>query len=396
MPSISVTLWSFDKKKNSTKLPVSAGTEFTGEMKQSFTLTGLEIRFNLGAQLVAPTYNYAQIPSLRRYYFITDWYYDRGFWIAVMAVDVLASFRLEIGNSSQYVLRADSRYTPGIIDTSYPTTGEVERSSSQIAPGTFWGADVTQATGLIVMGVIGNSASAVGAVTYYAMTMQEYRTFLNAMLSSISWANISITEISAELQKALINPTQYIVSCRWFPILASAFSQGTPVTAINLGWWSFAASARVLGTVGSAWVSRQSEFSIPVHPQRGGRGEYLRLSPYSTYMLKFLPFGIFEIDSTDLFDADTVGILVDTNLMTGDSVLHVAAKKMTDAQYNWDRSFLVVESQIGVPLPVGQVSADVGNYQNALSAGVVAGAGDIARSFSQENEPVTKHHSGKF
>jgi hypothetical protein len=98
-------------------------------------------------------------------------------------------------------------------------------------------------------------------------------------------------------------------------------------------------------------------------------------------MLKFLPFGIFEIDSTDLFDADTVGILVDTNLMTGDSVLHVAAKKMTDAQYNWDRSFLVVESQIGVPLPVGQVSADVGNYQNALAAGAVAGINDIAGRF---------------
>jgi len=216
------------------------------------------------------------------------------------------------------------------------------------------------------------------------------------MLSSISWANISITEISAELQKALINPTQYIVSCRWFPILASAFNQGAAVSAINLGWWSFTAPARVLNTVGSAWVSRQNEFSIPVHPQRVGRGDYLRLSPYSSYMLKFLPFGVFEIDSTELFEGDTLGILVDTNLMTGDSVLHLATKKVTDAQYNWDNSFLVVESQIGVPLPVGQVSADVANYQNALAAGVVAGAGDIARSFSQEKEPATKHHSGKF
>lgn len=396
MPSIYVTLWSFDKKKNSTKLPVSAGTEFTGEIKQSFTLTGLEIRFNLGAQLVAPTYNYAQISSLRRYYFITDWYYDRGFWVAVMAVDVLASFRVEIGNSSQFVLRAFSRYAPGVIDTSYPTTGEVTRTSSQIAAGTFWGADVTQDTGLIVMGVIGNSSSSVGAVTYYALTMPAFRTFLNAMLSSISWANISITEISEELQKALINPAQYIVSCRWFPILASAFTQGTAVSSINLGWWSFTAPARVLNTVGSAWVSRQSEFSIPVHPQRGGRGGYLRLSPYSSYMLKFLPFGVFEIDSTELFNADTLGILVDTNLMTGDSVLHLAAKKVTEGQYNWDNSFLVVESQIGVPLPVGQVSADVANYQNALTAGVVAGAGDIARSFSQEKVASTSHHSGKF
>lgn len=381
MPDVTVTLWAFEKKTNSTKQPPLGGVSMTGQLKQSFALTGLEVKFNLGNQLVSPVYNYAQIPSLRRYYFITDWYYDRGFWIAVLAVDVLATYKVAIGNSSQYVTRAYSKYTPGIIDTSYPTTGEVTREVSRIEPGTFWGAAVTGDEGLIVMGVVGSSSSAVGAVTYYALTMSAFRTFLNAMLSSISWANISTTEISQELQKALINPTQYIVSCRWFPILASAFAQGTPVSVINLGWWSFAAPARVLPTVGSAWLYREYGFTIPVHPQRAGRGDYLRLSPYSTYTLKFLPFGVFEIDSTELFNADTMGILVDVNLMTGDSVLHVAAKKNIEVQYNYDKSFLVVESQIGVPLPVGQVSADVGNYQNALAAGVVAGINDVAGRF---------------
>lgn len=382
MPQITVTLHSFDKRKNSTAQPTAAGRTYVGEIKHDFSLTGFSVKFDLGVAVAAPTYNYAHIESLRRYYFITDWTYSAGFWVASLAVDVLASWKTEIGNSSQYVLRAYSRYSPGIIDTSYPTTGQVVRMNDQISAAQFWGADVSANAGLVVMGVIGASASGTGAVTYYALSMPVFRAFMQSMLSSIDWAGISTSEISKELQKALINPTQYIVSCRWYPILASSFTNGTPTTTINLGWWSFTvAGARILSTVSSAWVARENSFTIPKHPQRTGRGEYLNLSPYSTYMLRVLPFGVFELDSTDLFDMDTVGVQIDTNLMTGDSVMRVAAKTATIPQYNYANAFLVVEGQIGVPLPIGQVSADVGNYQNALMAGAVAGASDILGRF---------------
>lgn len=376
---ISLYLWSFDKKRNSTKQPSTDGTEFQGELKQQFTLTGLQVTLNLGQQFVAPTYNYAYIPSLRRYYFITDWVYNNGLWLATMAVDVLASFKTEIGNSIQYVTRAYSSYNPNVIDTAYPTrANDLARTNDAIAPSTFWGASVTGSEGLIVIGCVGSSTSSIGAVTYYAMTMATFRSFINSMLSSPNWLNISATEISADLQKALINPTQYITSCRWYPIQASSFTGGAVASAINLGWWSFAAACRVLSTVGSAWVDKESYFTIPKHPQRSGRFEYLNLSPYTTYTLRFLPFGVFEIDTTELYDFDQMGILVETNLMTGDAVLKVAAKKATDAQFNYNNAFLVTQAQIGVSLPVGQVSADIGNYQNALTAGVVAGVADIA------------------
>lgn len=386
MATITITLYQFTKRKNSTKQPVNIqGQEFEGEIKDSFTLTGLDIKFRftpVSGELTAPLFNYAYIPSLRRYYFISDWYFDRGFWHCTAAVDVLASYKTEIGNSSQYVTRAYSRYNPGIIDTNYPTTGEVTRNFYTMQPASFWGADVTSDNGLIVMGVIGASSSNVGAVTYYAVSMPVFRDFLNAMLTSISWANISVSEISEQLQKALINPTQYIVSCRWYPINAASFMAGVATTTIALGWWNFTVSmARMLRTVGSAWVSRESYLNIPQHPQRSGRGKYLGLSPYSTYMFKFLPFGVFEIDTTELFDKDQLGILVDTNIMTGDAVLHLATKNYTDGQFQWENSFLTVEGQIGVPLPIGQVSANVGNYQNALVAGGIAGLNDIVGRF---------------
>lgn len=364
-------LWSFDKKKNSTKIPPTPGDGFDGELKTPFTLTGVEVKLNLGKQLYAPTYNYCYIPNLRRYYFITDWYYDSGLWTAVCAVDVLASYKNDIGISMQYVERAYSDYDNTIIDTAYITKGEpIYRMNALLSPTGFWGASAWSNNGTVVIGVVGANAGAIGAVTYYAMQMSTFGSFMQSMLTNISWANISATEISQELQKALINPTQYIVSCRWFPIAFTGFNQGVYTTQLKLGWWTFnIGTAYILNTVSSAWVSRTSELKIPHHPQSSNpRLAYVDMSPYTTYVFKFLPFGIFELDTTDLFGKSYLGIQVDANLMTGDAVLKLAAKGYTDS-YIFDSAFLITESQIGVTLPIGQISADIGKYRNALIAG---------------------------
>ena len=373
-------LWAFDKKKNSTRLPIDAGTQFDGEIKNDFAVTSPEITFNFGAQLYTPVYNYCYVPNLRRYYFITNWYYSAGLWVASLAVDVLATYKTDIGNSRQYVTRAFSQYDPSIIDTAYLTKGDgITREHGRLTPNTFWGASAWGNDGTVVCGIVGANAGAMGAVTYYAMRMSTFGAFMSTMLSGISWAGISASEISTELQKALINPTQYIVSCKWFPILYTGFSQGTYTTTLKLGWWSFTVSggARILSTVSSAWVSRTNEVTIPHHPQSGNpRLAYVDMAPYSTYTFKFLPFGVFELDTTNLYDKMYLGINVECNLMTGDAVLKLAAKGPVDS-YDFDNAFLVTESQIGVTIPVGQISADIGKYKNALLAGGASAIADL-------------------
>lgn len=376
---MNITLWSFDKKKNSTKIPSVGGAVFAGELKQNFSITELDVTYNFGTVLAAPTYNYCYIPSLRRYYFITNWMYNSGLWVSHCVVDVLGSYKTEIGNSQQYVERAYSTYNPNILDTAYITTADnVLRMYGTIVPSDFWGASAWGNNGTVVVGVVGASAYATGAVTYYAMSQNTFGSFMNQMLSSISWANISAGEISIELQKALINPTQYIVSCRWFPIVFSSFGQGIATNTLQLGWWSFSlyGTARVLNTVSSAWIERQNEIQIPKNPWQTARTQYMELSPYTTYMFKFLPFGIFEIDSTELYDKAYLGVHVDVDLMTGSAILKLCAKGYTES-YNWESSFLVTEGQIGVTIPIGQVSADMGKYRNALIAGGATAIADM-------------------
>lgn len=392
------TLWAFDKKKNSTKQPTSGGTAYTGEIKEGFSVSELAICFNFGTTVYAPVYNYLHIDELRRYYFIMDWNFAGGLWWATCAVDVLATFKTEIGNSLQYVSRAYSDYDPNLIDTTYLTTpANITRLHSSVSPSDFYGGNIDAANGTIVMGVVGSNTGAVGAVTYYAMSFAVFASFMHEMLSNVTWANISATEISQELQKALINPTQYIVSCTWFPILYSSLNVGTSTATLNLGWWNFtlSANAKLISNISQAYISRQTELTIPKHPQSvSPRLGYLQCAPYSSYMLKFLPFGVFEIDSTELYDKTYLGVLVDFNLITGDAVLHVTSKGATGT-YDFENSFLVSESNVGVTIPMGQVSANMGNYKQALGLGLATGvAGLIANSTGTADS--TSHHSGKF
>ena len=70
-----------------------------------------------------PSYNYAYISNFKRYYFITNIVYDRGIWVLSLTVDVMATYRPGIGNTSSFVLRSSRRSQPALIDTLYPVTG---------------------------------------------------------------------------------------------------------------------------------------------------------------------------------------------------------------------------------------------------------------------------------
>lgn len=378
---VNLELWAFDKRVNSTKLPTTgSGAAFIGELKEPFAVTELTVSLNLGAQLVAPIYNYARVEELHRYYFITDWAYTGGLWYAHLAVDVLGTYKDEIGSSRQYVTRSASDFDANLIDSAYITKpSNIYRLYSLVTPRDFYGADVYGTQGLVVLGVIGSSSGAVGAVTYYAMSFPVFSSFMYQMLGGISWAQISGSEISLELQKALINPTQYIVSCRWYPISAAWFAQGVQVSQIDLGWWSFhlTGTARLLPSVDNSLYEFYAEMEIPKHPQMTAEGcAYLQASPYSTYTLKMLPFGVFEIDSLELFNHSYLWVKVETNLLTGDAVLKVGAKDFTGMVPD-QQAFLVTEGRIGVDLPIGQVRADLTNYKQALVLGVATGAAGI-------------------
>ena len=395
---VNVRLYNFNKRKNSTKRPdtASGGDLVQGEVKSDFTPLAPVITFNMPDPTAVPTYNYAYIAEFgQRCYFITDWLFVSGLWRATMAVDVLATYRDAIRASRQFVARSKTLNPGTLIDGNYPTLTTVVRSDNTITPTAFWGTDYY--SGTIILSVVGSSGSNIGVNTYYAMSVPCFGYFMAAMLNSPNWLNISGDEISENLQKALINPTQYITSCIWIPVNweQAVYYSGAPgsdlTKTIRCGWWDFglptgegtgAYTARILHNpfvLNYDYGRHSAGWTLPKHPQAAQRGKWLNLSPYSRYTLAFPPFGVFELDTTDLVDATELNIRVTVHYYTGDATLIVS---IPDPNFPTQQNELLrVNSNIAVQIPTGQIAMNLGNFDNALYVGAAAAGTELGNMF---------------
>lgn len=362
MATFDINLYSYSKKDNSTSVPTGNGTVYKGEFKTGFNILSPVVKL-LGIS-AAPTYNYAHIQILNRYYFITSWSFDAGFWYAALSVDVLASWKTSIGNQTLYVTRSASSFNEYVIDSEYPATGQCT-----IIEGTASGEPFGSTTGCFIVGIVGG-ANSVGAISYYAFSPAAFNALIGQMLGDNTWLDIDPTELSDELQKALINPSQYISSCLWIPVDVGSVP-GSGVGSIPVGWWSFAGSAVQVQPL-SAKVGGSYSVTIPKHPQAATRGKYLNLSPYSDYTLYFFPFGTMALDSLRLQDQSTLNLRYVIDCCTGEAVLYVTCG---------GDPIKVVTGRFGVPVPTGQISIQIGGLSSmATTAGLTAAAGVVGHA----------------
>lgn len=352
-----------NKRRNSTLIPDPSGAVPAQiELKAPTSFTTPEISI---AGIPNPyLFNYCQITEFSRYYWVTDWRWEEGRWIASLRVDVLASFKTAIGNTHQYVLRAASRMNPFITDNMYPVTAEFTSYSKQVTATrsmTFKYQD-----GVFIVGIIAKSATNLGSITYYAFTYTQFAVFRNAMFNDINWAG-SITDVSSDLLKTLVNPFDYIVSCKWCPCTDYLLYFDTAVSSIPLGYWSFSCSAYLLSTVRIPLV--QHQFSIDVtdfsaHPQ-AQYGSYLNWEPYTQYKLLIAPYGVIELPS----EAARSGItcIENIDLISGEGVLNIYAG--AGGLNLWINPLKVVTTDMFVNIQIAQVRSGAGIEGAGLNAG---------------------------
>lgn len=396
----------FIKKFNSTKVPASdaAKVEIAGEIKGDFSPLAPVLRFQSAGFPVGsvPIYRYAYIPGFSRYYFVS-WAFVDGAWEGSFKCDVLGSFATQIKNSTQYVARSASNKNGGLIDGAYATKLSFNSTDyvlqSKALTDIF---GVNYAGGTYVMGVIGAAATSydgqlyarnIGAVVYYAMGRDAFTALMASLLSSVNWLDIDTSEISANLQKALINPAQYIVSCVWLPIPSSAFVDGTgqgwdAVTmadisqSLNFGWWTFnlGYNVRKLGFPTAQSNNWHVSFTLDVrkHPDSATFGGWVNLSPYSRYVLSLPCFGVYELDTSKL-PGDLLTVDYYIHPFNGDASAYVWCGTSSSPRVSLVEN---IRGNIGVQIPTGQISMNMGNYRNALTAGVVAGAEELVNIVS--------------
>lgn len=385
----------FTKKKNSTKRPPENQTKITltGTLKDNCSVMNPTIRINRPTGDVVPQgFTYAYIASFNRYYFVSDWTWITPFWECSMAVDVLASWRTQIGSQTEYILRADTTddtvYNPWICDVMYPATSYFTKAQT-LFPNYPFSAAYTGgvAAGTFILGIISGdtSSNAVGAISYYAMTAAQFATlkgvlFGNANLVAMGLAEYdpnnpgsiiaTVTDMSLEMTKAMYNPYQYIASCMWFPISVSDIDSKVSISSIKIGWWSYPASGYL---VNAQYIQFGQHATPPAHPQAATRGKYLNYAPYTRRKLIGVA-GEQPIDCSYIGEHDNIALTWNVDLISGQCRLDVFAYN-SEQQEATNYRIMQRDFLIGVPIQLAQIATD---YLGVTVAAVDTAAGVLS------------------
>lgn len=357
--------YTFSKRPNSTALP-GAGTKFEVQLKAPTDIIAPKIAITM-PNGTPVAYNYCNIPDFGRMYFISNWTYNAGgIWVASLSEDVLASWREQIGATTQYVLRSSAQSDGTISDSRYPATSAVQ-TAQQSFQGMF---SETIGGGFFVFGFISKNPNSIGAISYVIMSPSNAKVLASKLLTNVSYLDIDNTEISDSLTKTLFNPYQYIVSCNYFPFDPADIVAHLPlVSSIDVGWWSIDVPCWILGEDNNN-VSVTATVSIPKHPQAAARGEYCNTAPYSEYAVYYQPYGVIPIEGGKIWAASSISLTSTVDLFTGDAVLRIKT----------DAGNMVAErsENLAVSIPLANISmqipASTGSLIQTGAAALFAGA----------------------
>lgn len=360
-----IKLWRFAKRSNSTARPSEEGASYQCDLMDGSGIINPSALLDFG-EGNPTTYNYAYIPEFSRYYYIRDWQYSAGLWLCSLAVDVLATWRGEIGGYNTFIRISSFDTSKRFPDNRYqhassPTIKNVMVQSPFTA---------TIANGCFIMAIVGTPYGETSPTTnYYALDNDSMQLFVNKLFNSPDWLNI--TDVTTELQKALFNPIQYISSCFWFPFALSTITNKNPATKIKMGWWEFAGfqNTNTYRLAGKPHVEFGTILTLPKHPD-SARGEFLNLAPHTKYQLQYWPYGQFQLDTTQCYNFQSLQLAQTIDLIDGRGFLQVSG--YTDNGATHFNGYL---AQIGVPIALAQAGT---NIVSSLISGAITTAGKIA------------------
>ena len=244
------------------------------------------------------------------------------------------------------------------MDTMYPTKNVI--SEIQAYGTSPW------RSGSYVIGIV-SSDSTNGAVSYYAFSSSQFSSLCSYLFGGSIYDFNEITQdISRETWKSLYNPFQYIVSCMYIPIDISA-NYGSAVN-VKVGYWTIPVSAYTLAIS----IPAEEGFTIPwtgSHPD-DARGDYVYCNPYTQVDFSFPAFGFVQLPSDIVYKQGGITGNVSVDLVTGEGTLYLG-----DTTF----PYMVLKSQVGIPIKLAQMATDVLGMSTTAVSGV---AGTVSKALS--------------
>ena len=353
--AFNVNLYEFSKRSNSTLRPDGNGTVETCELLGPCNLMSPLFKFSASAPNI---FNYMYVQQWDKYYWIDSWTFDRGLWEASCSIDPLASWRDEIGNMREYVLRSSAIWSGGIVDLTYPLIAEtsIQQTYSD------WSISY-DVVGSWVVGIVGMR----GLTEYYWTDDIAYMG--DIMFGQDLWDEILADDPSYQaggdntFMKAQFNPLQYITSCMWFPF---DIPHLTNPTDVYLGYWNSHCQMYKIKRYDFHIFTRT--LTIIPHPQED-RGYYLNMAPYTRLRLSAMPWGEVDLDTTKFGNHEYLILEAYGDPVSGSTKLYV--------EDYYGNVILTLVGQIGVPEQLSQVLKDnLATVTGGLSA--LAGIGQMA------------------
>lgn len=362
---MTITLYQFTKRQNSTKQPTNSDThvDVTCVLKEPSD----EFKPVFQISTTYASYNYVKWGT--RYYWITSKTYVTNDVLEIHCTkDLLATFKSDIGGSSQYILRSSHSFNSYVVDNLYPTI--MERSGSYesvVKLADMW----DNSRGFYVVGLIcsgqnsGDLAGRIrrGSVVYLILTEQQARDFsdqFNALPGFLS----------------SVRPADFLVSFTYIPISMTGIAQNLPQAParIHIGasstGWDMVIPDCVPSTTQTesglyTYTPSPSFVSLPAHPDAGTRGEYLDYPPYTVLTAYLGPFGTVNLTQLDTsygyYGSIYYNFTID--LCTGQAIF-----RFYDTGISSDLTGATV-SRIGrLGVPIQLVTSTYGNLSSTVSA----------------------------
>lgn len=354
-----INLYNFAKKSNSTARP-SGGLVATvnANIKDNCSLINPVLLLDYGHN----DFNYIYIPSFGgRYYFVDDIVLNHGLIEVQCSVDVLATYKTEIGSTNMYITRSSYSYDGNIIDNNYPGKNNIQVTDNTVSISglSFTGFE----NGYYVLGVQGNTAVSTNAVIYFQLTPSQFSNVLKNFYANTGsgwWGNMA-----AGVKNALNKIDDFIVSCRWYPFRWVDPSDPDQLYQnVFLGIYDTTISAPVLSTNRSALAA---SVTLPAHPQAATRGNWLKKAPYTRYDIIDPLFGRISLNPEDITGTG-ITIQIKPDYTTG--VCQYSVLSGTSVIY-------YTYEKLGIDISLNGASVDVlGAIGNVGGAIVKAAVGD--------------------
>ena len=372
---MNVTFYNFSKRKNSTAQP-SAGSSYACTLKDdtSTARPSIALKWQGGGSPAA--FNYCYIAAFGRYYWVNSWTYSERQWVADCVVDVLATYKPQIGNSYKYVLRSASERDGDVIDTRYPAKGVCNKTVVEnIGPS--WPQSYTG--GRYVVGITGQGNTFTsGGIGFIVCTASQLQSILNAAYTGAAslWPATTGADFGSalagfgdNLQKSLSQPYQFINSVIWLPFAPDTAA----ATNVKLGSIDTGISVATLNAPYTTII-----FTVDINTMPAGleAPEWENLPPYVRYIFEYPPFGVHELDATVLKGSNKLACTIIVDNTNGEAYLSVHAGTTGGA------TLIAVPSRLGVEIPIAGLMKD--------TLGAVSGVARAAVSAIANPNPVAK------